>query len=489
MESSRNRPRRRTAARRFLLIALLSLATLLSLWLGLQQVQTAAAAVDPGSDHGTSPHLAYGFNVHEWDLPLVQEIGFGWIKIFSPPGQRAPVNVLMRVDAQAAHVDDVEAFGDGVSALVGEHAPYIEAYEIGNEVNLNASFGWGAPPVAADYVQLLCEAYGRIKALDPTAVVVSAGLAPTGRISGTWEGHAGHNGSVQDEREYVREFLEAGGGDCSDAIGYHPYGFAADYDAEPDVASPDPAENCSNGFCFRGVEPFYEIIREAGLGDLQIWATELGWIVRPPDHCLDHPSFIGREWQLVSEEAQAANLAGAFAYAHEEMVWMGPMFVFNLNFNTTSFYEECEQMRYFGIEGRPAEEALRTMAKFPASGVLRVAGPNAPIVEAADGQPLTKSISLTVRNRGWGPLTFTATVTAAEGVAVSLTPLTGTLAPQSFLPLSLTTVISGRPPGIYSSTVTVAASPGTGDAPATADVVFWLVGEMADTYLPLVRRP
>ena len=476
---------RRATAFRLLVAVFLPLITLILLWVGLQRAQTAGAAVD--SD--VSPHLAYGFNVHEWDLPLLQGMGFDWIKVFSPPGQRAPVNVLMRIDPQAADLGDVEGFGNEVAALAAANAPYIEAYEIGNEVNLDASYGWGAPPVAADYVQLLCEAYGRIKELDPTAVVVSAGLAPVGRVSGTWEGHAGHNGAVQDEREYLREFLEAGGGDCADAIGYHPYGFAADYDAEPDVTSADPARNCSNSFCFRGVEPFYEIVREAGLGDRQIWATELGWIVRPPDHCLDHPSFAGREWQLVSEEEQAENLAGAFAYAHEEMPWMGPMFVFNLNFNTTSFYEECEQMRYFGIAGRPAEEALRQMAKHPASGILRVAGPATPYLEAAADQPLTKPISVTVRNRGWGALTFTATVTASAGLEISLMPLTGTLAPQSFLALSGTAGISGRSPGVYSATVTVEGSPGTGSAPATAHIVFRLTGEMSDSFLPIVRRP
>jgi len=489
MESSEARPRRSGVACHLLISGLLPAAALLVLWLGLQTTLTAGAAADPESGHTTRPHLAYGFNVHEWDLPLVQQMGFGWIKVFSPPGQRAPVNVLMRVDAQAVHMEDVEAFGQGVAALAAEQAAYIDAYEIGNEVNLGAPFGWNAPPVAVDYVELLCTAYEEIKALDPTAVVVSAGLAPTGRISGTWEGHAGHSRLAQDEREYVRELLEAGGGACSDAIGYHPYGFAAAYDAEPDVSSPDPAENCSNGFCFRGVEPFYEIVRDLGAGDRQIWATELGWIVRPPDHCLDDASFAGREWQLVSEEEQATNLAGAFAYAHEEMPWMGPMFVFNLNFNTTSFYDECEQMRYFGIEGRPAEEALRAMAKYPASGVLRVAGPEGPIMEAVDAQPLTNVISMTVRNRGWGPLSFTATVTSGDRLELALTPLTGTLAPQSFLPLSLTTVISGRLPGIYGGTVTVEASPGTGDAPATRQLEFWLVGEMRDRFLPFVRRP
>lgn len=79
----------------------------------------------------------------------------------------------------------------------------------------------------------------------------------------------------------------------------------------------------------------------------------------PPEHCLEDPSFAGRLWQLVSEERQAANLVGAYEYANTHWPWMGPMFVFNLNLNLADWYAECDQIRYYAVEDRPAENALR----------------------------------------------------------------------------------------------------------------------------------
>ena len=170
------------------------------------------------------------------------------------------------------------------------------------------------PPNAAAYKTLLCAAYTQIKLADPTAIVVSAGLAPTGRVQDTWQSahHTVTMARYQDDREFLKELIAAGGGACLDAVGYHPYGFSADYDAAPDVAiRPIPRRNCAcNGFCFRGAEKIYEIMQQHGLGDKKVWATEFGWITRPPDDCLGDPSWGGRAWQIVSDEKQAANLVG-----------------------------------------------------------------------------------------------------------------------------------------------------------------------------------
>jgi hypothetical protein len=179
-------------------------------------------------------------------------------------------------------------------------------------------------------------------------------------VAGFWQGHNGHNGQIQDEREFLREFLRAGGGNCTDAIGYNPLGFSADYDAEPDVKSADPTQNCDNGFCFRGMEKIYEIMREHGYGHEKIWATETGWITEPMDAaCLNDPTWAGRAWQRVSIEKQAANLAGAFRYARANYPWLAAMFVFNLNFDSAPWYESCEQMRYYSIQSTTAAGALQ----------------------------------------------------------------------------------------------------------------------------------
>jgi hypothetical protein len=213
-------------------------------------------------------------------------------------------------------------------------------------------------------VTLLCEAYGRIKTADPTAIVVSAGLAPTGRVVGNWNDHAGHNGLHQDEREFFQEFVTAGGADCADVIGYHPYGYAADYDTAPD---PDP--NCTNGFCFRGVEKLYELMQANGLAYKKVWATEFGWLVTPPDSCTSDSSWDNRLWQTVSEAEQSANLVGAFEYATTNWPWMEAMFAFNLNFNKASYYETCEQMRFYAVQDQLAESALSAMPKVAGAAV------------------------------------------------------------------------------------------------------------------------
>ena len=94
---------------------------------------------------------------------------------------------------------DVTAFGQDIYDTALDNKDYIDAYEIGNEVNIdNPDYGWGSVAVnAADYKILLCEAYTQIKQADPTAIVVSAGLAPTGRVQGTWQwSPTAHNGQL-----------------------------------------------------------------------------------------------------------------------------------------------------------------------------------------------------------------------------------------------------------------------------------------------------
>ena len=199
--------------------------------------------------------------------------------------------------------------------------------------------------------------------MDPGATIVSAGLATVGRVASNWDGHLGHNGTNQDEREYLAEFIESNGHRCADVIGYHPMGFRADYSAAPDVSEGTPETDCSNGFCFRSVEKIYQILREHGVTNPRIWATEVGWIVTPPVYCWNNPSWHGRLWQRVSPEKQAENLVGAFRYAQTHWPWMEAMFVFNLDINTISYYSPCEQMRYYSVTGRPAEFSLGAMPK------------------------------------------------------------------------------------------------------------------------------
>lgn len=437
------------------------------------------------------PHLGYGFNVAGWDISLMQSMGFDWIKVFGGPGNRLPLNVLIRVDAQASHLNNIATFTADIAQLAAEQADYIEAYEIGNEPNLDASYGWGGvAPNAADYVTLLCAAYDAIHANDATAVVVSAGLAPTGRVTGNWNGHAGHNGFYQDEREFLREMIVAGAGDCLDAVGYHPYGFSADYDTPPDTSDGTPAGNCTNGFCFRGTEKIYEIMQQEGWGDRQVWATEFGWITHPPNHCLNDPGWQGRAWQIVDEQSQADNLAGAFQYADVHWPWMGAMTVFNLNFNMAPYYPECEQMRFYAVQGRPAEGALRDMPKNPAGLPARLHVSPAAWNAAVDttAPPMTATFTIDIANAGWTATTITTTVDATLNLQPILADPIQSLGAGGSTAVTVTLPFIKRPPGVYDGLITLTADPATQGAPHSIPLQLTVFTATDYAFQPLIIR-
>ena len=481
-----------------LLTSLLWPVLLLGAWGG-HTAASSSAAVAPTAPAPANPNLGYGFNVAAWDIAKLEEMGFNWIKVFDPPSNPVPLNVLIRVAAEAHHMNDLEAFRQDVRHIAQTHGAYIDAYEIGNETNLDASYGWAAPPIAADYTQLLCIAYEEIKAADPTAVVVSAGLAPTGRVNGNWEGHAGHNGLFQDDREYLREMITAGAGNCLDAVGYHNYGFSAAYDAAPDVNGGTPATNCTNGFCFRGVEKIYELMQANGLGDKSVWTTEFGWLTDPSEEnlasCLNDPGWQGRQWQIVSQQTQAENMVGAYAYAAEHWPWLGALIAFNLNFNQAGYYDECEQMRFYSVADRPAEAALREMPKAyeyapPSSAELAVSGPShVGLLVAESALPITRTVAYTLANVGGAPLTVT--VTAEEGAAVQpvLTgTLTAVLSPTETAVFTASISTVSYTLGVYTGTLTIAVEPAQEGFPRHIPLWVVMAEQIYTVYLPLVER-
>ncbi len=432
------------------------------------------------------PHLAYGFNVAAQDYTLLYNMGFDWIKYYDVPPIDPPPSwshVLLRLTVNAQSHSNLAAFLSDLDYIL-VYADHVDAYEIGNEVNLDANYGWNAPPNADRYKVVLCAAYDKIKQADPDAIVVSAGLAPTGRVTGNWNGHPGHNGAYQDEREFLKELLDAGGGSCLDAVGYHPYGFSADYDAVPDVPSTDSPRNCVNGFCFRGAEKIYEIMQAKGLADKKIWATEFGWITNPPDYCKNQGEWSGRLWQIVSEQKQASNLVGAFQYADANWPWMGGMFIFNLNFNTSPYYDECEQMRFYGVQDRPAEAALTNMPKYKADLSAKLKSVKSiDLLIQQTWQPITLTTSLNLTNSGWQSLIFTATADSSANVVPIDFDAMGTLSPttQTNLPLIITS--TDRSIGLYTGTLMVATSIG---APRTVTLNLRVADHVYQAYLPLI---
>ena len=416
------------------------------------------------------PHLGYGINVRLEDNidSLFAPLGLEWIKLWeeyeqSPPGERLPYQVLFLVDCGEGMPADLDQWGDEVEGIARAGLGFVEAYEIGNEPNV-ARFWGNHPPDPSEYVQVLRVAYERIKAVDPAAIVVSAGLAPVGRIEGMCMGGSGsnwsgNNCSAMDEQEYARQMLLLGAGDYFDAFGYHPYGFAYEPEVDPDTVS--------NGFAFRGAEVIHGLLEEHGLTHTPVWATEFNWLRdwtedgRMPSHCLDeYEAAFG--WMEVSEVQQANYITRAFQYADDHWPWMGAMFVWNLDWHNYHLWA-CEAARHFSVRrnngttlGAPtlAYDALGAMEKRPGYFGPRLAvEPSALDLLADVYEPGVITATVEPWNAGYRVLTWTATVATGMQVTPTLAVTTG----LQGAPLTITVDSAGYLMGVYTGSITLAA--------------------------------
>lgn len=290
------------------------------------------------------PHLGYGIhiapNTHV-DPGLVNALGMDWVKIYEP-GQAASYpnkHVLYRMDLRWP--TDWPAFKAQVashaSGLAGLH---IDAVEIGNEPNLVNE--WVHNPNAWEYVQMLRVAYTTIKNVNPNIIVVSAGLAPTLTTP---------DRTAVNDLAFAEEMLGNGAGKWFDAFGYHPYGYNLPPEADPN----------KNQLVFRRVERIRALMEKYGVYK-QVWLTEFGWLRDPAEDgvtCDDNnPEFKGFAWLRVSGEQQANYLVRAFQYADENWPWVGPMFVWNLNWHQQTWLNMCSHQRWFSLLRLNGEQTL-----------------------------------------------------------------------------------------------------------------------------------
>ncbi len=441
------------------------------------------------------PHLGYGINVRNVDrLDLVADLGFEWVKLWEEygwqPSERLPYQVLYLISC-AGFVDDTAGWEQHVAQVAAAGQGLVEAYEICNEPNVYRFWDW-QPPDPAGYAQMLCIAYQQIKAADPDATVVSAGLAPVGRIEGTCNGWNGNNCEAMDEREYARAMLGQGADVCMDVFGYHPYGFAYEPEEDPHAVE--------NGFAFRGAEVMRDILLEYGLEDTPVWATEFNWLRDPaedgplPGWCHRIPEYEENfGWMDVSEENQADYLVRAFQFADENWPWMHGMFVWNLDWHNYNWL--CEPSRYFSVRrddgsdpGAPtlAYWALQTMDRRPAPFAPRLRVKPERLVFLVDvDETGVFTTTAVVYNVGYRTLSWTATADPAGEVIPTL-PVT---AGEQGEPLWVQVDTTGLVTGTYSGAITVTATAtDVLDSPLRVPLEVHVVPEVRRTFLPLVLR-
>ncbi len=221
--------------------------------------------------------------------------------------------------------DNLADYGTFVAALAQRYAGRVQAYEIWNEPNRRSE--WSCTESTdkpsfckAKYSDLLGIAYHDIKAVDANAVVVSAGLAPTGYNDGI---------NAIDDRIFLQDLYTAGLANMSDAVGAHPLGWANPPDSACCAASEGVTTHFDNAsFYFRNtLDDYRKIIVDSKDSSTPIWVTKFGWgsseDTNPPDKNSIFVSY-------TSLEEQASYDSRAFELG-TELGFIGPMFLSNLN--------------------------------------------------------------------------------------------------------------------------------------------------------------
>jgi len=320
-------------------------------------------------DYGIQAFLYWRPEVAERDLQLINDIKFNWVKQgFSwreiEGAGKGDFNwsntdrMMDQIDAHGLKViaristqpewaggnypelgppDNYQDLADFLTALATRYKGRIDAYQIWNEPNLAREWG-NRPPNPAEYAQLLKVAYQAIKAVDPNAWVITAGLAPTSRDDAV----------AMPDTKFVQGMYDAGAEPYFDALGVHGAGYKVAPETDPNVVANDPALN--NGdpsppeakriYCFRHIEDVRQVMVQNGDADKRVVVLEFGWTVDPRPDSPYH-------WHAVSEVEQRDYILRAYKYAQENwQPWIGVM---NLIYLANVDWTENDEQTYWSI--------------------------------------------------------------------------------------------------------------------------------------------
>jgi len=337
-------------------------------------------------EYGMQAFLWWRPEVASRDLGIIREAGFSWCKVgfgwrdiegagkgvydwshtdrIVEAANREGVDLLARIDHQPSWAgggfpsngppDNLQDLADFLTALASRYRGRIRAYEVWNEPNLAREWGGRLPDPGA-YAKLLGVAYRAIKAADPGAMVISAGLTPTG----TW------NEEARPDDWYLESMYIAMGGSSDgyfDVLGVHGAGYKSPPERDPAEVAANPDLGGHRAFAFRRIEDLRAIMVKRGDGDKQIAVLEFGWTSDPrPDSPYN--------WHRVTEEVKADYLVRAYRYAREHWSpWIGLMsLIYVADPDWTRDHEQywwaITYPSYPQFKPRPAYQALKAMPK------------------------------------------------------------------------------------------------------------------------------
>ena len=256
-------------------------------------------------DFGAQAFLWWREEIGERDLDLLADGGFNWVKqtfawetieglgkgqfdwsiadrVVRDAGEKN-LKLLARLSSDPELKDkfwggkppaNTANFADFAFALASRYncsaqaVGCIQAYQIWNEPNLSREWG-DARPNPAQYAEFLRVVYAAIKRANPNAIVVSAGMAPTGD---------NNENAMPDDLFYDGMYQAMGSSNgYFDMLGVHGAGFAAPPELDPAEAASNQAYGGYRFFAFRHVEDIRAIMERYGDGGKKIVLLEFGW--------------------------------------------------------------------------------------------------------------------------------------------------------------------------------------------------------------------
>lgn len=266
------------------------------------------------------------------------------VTIVSAPNWARPSGTNFNVEGPPA---DPSTYASFVAQFAGRYCGRAHAIEVWNEQNV--FYQWGGEPIdAGRYMTLLRSAYLATKRACPNMAVVSGGLLPTGAPP-PW---------ALDDVIYLQQMYQAGLRNYCDAIGAHAPGYNNPPEAGVDYT--DPSEPNFKGhrvFFFRAtLEEYRRVMVSFGDANKRIWPTEFGWASEP------NPAegYTYARDNTLTEQAEYSVRAYQMA---QNWGWIGPMFIWNLDFGVVYPNTELAYWSLLRPEPVPAYTALAAMPK------------------------------------------------------------------------------------------------------------------------------
>ena len=315
-------------------------------------VAVAMSSSMASPDYGVQAFLWWRPEVADRDLQAINDAGFTWVKQLiswqdvegAGKGQfdwtnadrlveqvqQKGLKLIVRVSQDPDRPfwagnppDNVGDYADFLAALASRYHGRIHAYQIWNEPNLAREWGNRRPDPAA-YSRMLKAAYSAIKTIDPNAIVVTAGMAPTTQ----------DNDLAMPDLKFYDEMYQAMNSNSTgyfDMLGVHGAGYAVAPETDPSVVANDPKLNNNDPssaelkrtYAFRHIEDVRALMERYGDQGKRVVVLEFGWST---DNRPDSPYYWHGAGAGINETVQGCYLLGALIYAKEHwQPWIGLM--------------------------------------------------------------------------------------------------------------------------------------------------------------------